>query len=121
MKQIDIGGKCRHRTTVGRACFVSIAILVSPNAIADNDSQRQCLLGAFNAYNAADLAILQTAAPILSVEGVIARRRLEEKYCLEVARCLVGDPDGPHLQLPFEAEFSKCLREETIEKENDSN
>jgi hypothetical protein len=70
-----------------------------------------------NKYNRENLAILQTAAPVLSVEALIAQRRLEERYCLQVAQCLVPDLSAATQLIPFEVEFSKCLRDEAAEKE----
>jgi hypothetical protein len=93
-------------------------ITMSPfSAAAQDGTQQNCLADAFNNYNRENLAILQSAAPVLSVEAVIGQRRLEEKHCLQVAQCLVRDASNPAQLVPFEVEFSKCLRDESVEKE----
>jgi len=52
--------------------------------------------------------------PIVTVEATIARRRLEEAYCLREATCLFGDAARmDNSNIPFRAEFFKCLDEVT--------
>jgi hypothetical protein len=54
----------------------------------------ECAQRAFTSYVTASNSLLQQqgAAPLQSVEMTIARRRLQEQYCLQFARYLFPDP-----------------------------
>lgn len=71
-----------------------------------------CIAAAFKQYNAANVAILQSAAPILTIEASIAQRRLQERYCLEFARCVVSSIPPQSAAIPAAAAFSSCLKDE---------
>jgi hypothetical protein len=83
---------------------------------ADDKVQTACAVAAFTEYNRANVALMQQGVPVMSVESTIAQRRLEEQYCLRAARCIVGDPTNSALAIPFAVAFSKCLRDEALEK-----
>jgi hypothetical protein len=42
-----------------------------------------------------------------------------EQYCMRFAQCTVGDRANRSLELPFRAAFSRCIREESVEKYKD--
>jgi hypothetical protein len=73
-----------------------------------------CLTSVFSGYNKLNLAILLQNGPTMSVEATIAQRRLQEQYCLQVARCLAGDPSVRSIE--YAVEFSSCLQDEALEK-----
>jgi hypothetical protein len=50
------------------------------------------------------------------LESTIARRRLEENYCLLIARCEVGDVSNNDRKLDFGLAFDTCLQEEENER-----
>jgi hypothetical protein len=66
-------------------------------------------------YNRANLALMLQATHVMSAEAIIAQRFLEEQYCLRSTQCLLGaEPTNP--AMAFAVEFSKCLRDEALEK-----
>jgi hypothetical protein len=101
--------------------FAAIAILKTESLptvqnAAQDTTPKACIAAAFKDYNKANLALLTGRIPLMSVESTISQRRLQEQYCLRLARCVIGDLDNPSLNLPYLAEFSSCLREESLEK-----
>jgi hypothetical protein len=48
----------------------------------------------------------------MTLNAIMAKRRLQEQYCLEFAKCAVGDPTHTGMSPPFSAAFSRCLAEE---------
>jgi hypothetical protein len=95
------------------ACAAVIVALGLGPALAQESTQTACAMTAFNDYNKANLALMAQSTPLMSVEATVAQRRLQEQYCLRVARCRVGDPTANRsLALPYAAAFSSCLREE---------
>jgi hypothetical protein len=88
------------------ACAAVIVALGLGPALAQESTQTACAMTAFNDYNKANLALMAQST-------TVAQRRLQEQYCLRVARCRVGDPTANRsLALPYAAAFSSCLREE---------
>ena len=73
-----------------------------------------CLTVAVNNYTKANTALMLRSTPIMSVEAIVAQRRLQEQYCLRVARCRVGD-STKGMAIPFAAAFSSCLDNEAKE------
>ena len=73
-------------------------------------------MNAYKAYLSASIALYQRdqAGGSSSVEGVIAKRRLMETYCVQFVRCL----DVPDLVVG--AMFSKCLDDEDADRLNDA-
>jgi hypothetical protein len=96
------------RTVVVAALFA----LNLGTSVAQESAQTGCLTAAFNDYNKANLAIKQRTPP-LPIEAIVAQRRLQEQYCLRVARCRVGEPATDRsLASSYAAAFSSCLAEE---------
>lgn len=60
--------------------------------------------GAFTSYQKAQFALgqQQGSQPLRSVDQVIARRRLQEQFCFQFARCILpeGPPEARALTLP---------------------
>ena len=63
-------------------------------------------------FTKANLALMQTGTPLMSVETTIAQRRLEEQYCLRLTRCFLSDETST----VFAVEFDSCLSDEALEK-----
>jgi hypothetical protein len=86
--------------------------------------EKSCLTAAFQDYLKASQALLtQGALGIgLNVETIVAKRRLEEQFCLRTAGCRVG-PNQPWVakttpdmaKLALAAEFGRCLDDEAEE------
>jgi hypothetical protein len=102
----------------------AIVFLLSTTTVcfADEKADKLCLEAAFRDYITAEQALLTQALGGLTVEATIARRRLEEQYCIRFAGCLAGPqstgmakvpPDM--LKLALAAEFSRCLDDEAEE------
>ena len=89
---------------------VALALVWSVNV--KGEPTTTCLAAALDEYNAALLRLLQDNEP-LSVTKQIAQRRLQEAYCLRIARCRMIEPSTQPLE--YTATFSACLRDETLE------
>jgi len=66
---------------------------------------------------------LSLQAPVSSVETEISLRRLEERYCLQFATCLLADQLRQTKQAKDQmstwmvaTSFNSCLRDEALEK-----
>lgn len=94
-----------------RAILILVAILIGFSSFADAaDPQTKCAIAALIEYKKASLSL--TDVPILmSVEAIVAQRRLQERYCLQHIRCFIGD--SPDQDMRTRIEFAKCLREES--------
>ena len=82
-------------------------------------ADQACLFEALTNYSRLKSASLEGSmvAPVLSTETLVGLRRLEEAYCFRVAYCIIGDPrEVASRQVPYAASFSKCLRDEALEK-----
>lgn len=77
-----------------------------------DDAQKACGVAAMTEYTKANLALMQTSTPLMSVRATIAQRRLEEQYCLRLTKCFISDETS----MPFAAEFDSCLNDEALEK-----
>jgi hypothetical protein len=93
-------------------------LFASSSAVAETvaeKAQKECALQAYKAYLAASLALYQRdqvgGSP--SVDGVIAKRRLMEGYCVQFVRC-VNVP-----AIAAGAIFSKCLDDEDADRLED--
>ena len=93
---------------------VAFSALVVATGPALADAATECVASALTDYSRQSLALFQ-AVPIGSLPGVdalIAKRRLQEGYCLRSTRCLYGELSTGASDLAFRAEFAKCLNEE---------
>lgn len=94
---------------------VSMVFAFATYAQSPNSKLNPCFEKAFNDYNASKLTLLQQGAP-MSMENVVAERRLEEGYCREAIRCLLGNLSNPGTKMRADVSFSTCLRDEALEK-----
>ena len=91
------------------------ALAVSSSAVAETaaeKAQKDCDLNAYKAYLAASIALYERDQSG-SIDGVIAKRRLMEGYCVQFVRCL----NAP--EIAAGAMFSKCLDDEDADRIND--
>jgi hypothetical protein len=107
----------REMTKELSATIVAMSILTAPAAsapqtppAAQDAAQTACAVAAFNSYNQANLALLQAAQPLRSVESIVAQRRLQEQFCLRFARCAFGDPTNPSLNVKYSVSIPRQSR-----------
>ena len=74
--------------------------------------QNACTVAAAVEYNQASFVLRQAPAELMTVEAMVSQRRLQEQYCLEYVKCILGEPET----VRYQAAFSSCLREETLEQ-----
>jgi len=82
-------------------------------------AENQCATAAFSDYNKATLSLFQAqgTAPLPSVEQIIAKRRLQEHYCLQFAKCMLMPNANTHLvAMEYSTLFDSCLRDESLEE-----
>ena len=106
----------RYAMRVTRLLVIASAFAVATQGktVAQNKPDDDCGVAAFQDYNGQNLALLQEGTPLLSVEGVIAQRRLEEQFCLRFVQCALGNMATDNLR--FKSAFSSCLQDEALEK-----
>ena len=74
-----------------------------------------CLTSAREDFQNGKLALLKDSVK-KTIETLVSERRLEEQYCLRIARCVVRTEAGPGAELQAPIEFSNCLEEVSLEK-----
>ena len=90
--------------------IVSLIFMVRPSGA--DDQRAQCAVAVLKVYNQAMLAIEAQFPVPMSIEGLVARRRLQETYCMRWTRCSVDSaPDS----MPFRMLLASCLRDEERE------
>ena len=90
---------------------VLFVLIIAALRVESAGAQNACATAAFADYNRANVALMQANIPLMSVESIIAQRRLQEQYCLQFALCTIGDPANQSLRIPYSAAFSSCLRD----------
>jgi len=93
---------------------VTIMFLGTALTYADDTADTACLAAALSAYTKANSALMLRSVPVMSVEAIVAKRRLQEQYCLRVARCRVGD-QNQGMAVLYATAFSSCLNDEAKE------
>jgi hypothetical protein len=89
-----------------------VAAALSCAVASASADEAACISAALTDYVKMNAALAIRSAPLMSVEATIAQRRLEEQYCLRVARCRVG---GVASAYATAAVFSSCLDDEAKE------
>jgi hypothetical protein len=89
-----------------------------PSPTARDLAQNQCTTLAYTNHLKAKIALdqQQGSAPIRSIDQVIAGRRLQEQFCLQVANCMVPEISAQARALTLASEFNACLRDEALEE-----
>ncbi|MGO7535240.1 hypothetical protein [Rhizobium leguminosarum] len=94
-----------------RAAICAVVSLATVEASLADDKPDACLRSALDSHIEARQTLLDTAQPVMSPDAQIMRRRLDEKYCLEVTACgLQGQGDDTKAMMA-NALFSSCLKE----------
>ena len=107
-----LGSPMRHFWTVAVLAATSSAMAETPN----DKILRACLTEALTNYSKArvDFDANRGATPPLTIEYLIAKRRLVETYCVQFAGCLVTGSNIPEKfgDVVAGVQFAKCLEEE---------
>jgi hypothetical protein len=99
----------------GLAALV-IVVAAFPSSASPGDQDSTCMVAALSDYNKSNLALLAKSELLMTVEAAIAQRRLQEQYCLRVARCQLASLPPQKTTMALDAAFSACLRDEAMEK-----
>ncbi|MBG0797093.1 hypothetical protein IYX23_05255 [Methylocystis sp. L43] len=99
-----------------KVASVVIFAALSANASAKDNRAEECGVAVMKDYNEANLALLGKSNSLMTVEITIEQRRLQEQYCLRVARCRLMSMSLQESTTVLPALFSRCLREEAMEK-----
>jgi hypothetical protein len=81
-------------------------------------TQNECAMGVYKDYLKDKIALSQPTPEVtnlLSVENTLAKRRLEERFCLQFAECL-ADPSKQTAAMVKDMSFSSCLKYEALEE-----
>jgi hypothetical protein len=97
---------------IARLVVAAVLLFCALSAHSGEAQKNACGIAAMTDYNRAKLALLQKGSPLMSVDGAIAERRLEEEFCLRFVRCILDDSNS----LQFKSGFLTCLRDEALEK-----
>jgi hypothetical protein len=109
--------------SIMRAGVILTACLGATQAAAQADKTKparaeyQCLNTAREDFQNSKLDLLKLPAP-KTIEATVSERRLEEQYCLRVARCVTKGDASRTGDLQASMEFSNCLEEVSLEKYN---
>lgn len=84
-------------------------------------AQNECATSAFKDYVKAGLVLSQQEGAALSalqptIEITIARRRLQEQFCLRFAGCAFPDRTSQSLSLQYSLAFKSCVKDEVQEQ-----
>ncbi|HEY6979978.1 hypothetical protein [Reyranella sp.] len=74
-----------------------------------------CLNAARDDYQSSKLALLKMPAP-RTIQAIVSERRVEEEYCLRVARCVTRGDTSATGDIQASVEFAACLEEVTLDK-----
>jgi hypothetical protein len=108
------------------AASIVAALLPGSWANAGNDPIADCGTAALTEYEKSKAAILTPKTSdspermmdrLISIDGTIAIRRLEEGYCLKFAQCIRKPSDDP---LTLALHFNSCIEDEDTERVNEA-
>ena len=116
-------------TTTAAVGLVLVAILESPLGkrtapqIARPAAHNECSMQAVKDYLGVKINLITPPPqqPFISIEAKISERRLEEDFCLRLAKCKLQDIDlhkinETLLPMLYASGFASCLRDEALEK-----
>jgi hypothetical protein len=121
----------KHRNIVVGAVIVAAALIAitfipeknlkQTRPTAQQAAQNECSVTAYKKYTLDKLAITNSNASdplsIVSVDKILAKRRLQEQFCLEIVRCNPEKARDASVASVSEAVmFDSCLRDEMLEE-----
>ena len=98
---------------------LSLITIIASSTVNAQPGSNDCYQAAFTNYLKATLALSQKEV-LPSVETEIARRRLEEQFCLNFVQCHFSDRSTQIKAAAFAAMFSSCLNDEALQQMRDS-
>lgn len=90
---------------------VFLSVIFAKQAFAD-EKHATCLTTAMDTHLQISLKLFETEGIAPSPDKQIMRRRIFEKYCLEVTACGLQSYKGESVDMVASALFSSCLDEE---------
>jgi hypothetical protein len=115
-------------SAMGHLQAIAVLVAMSSSVMAGDDAKTAqsnptrdaCVSAAATAYLTANAALVSraTSTGLMSIEDVIAQRRLQESYCKQFAGCIaVNISPNPSLSdMTNRAMFASCLDDEAKEK-----
>lgn len=98
------------------ACICSaVAAAQPPDRSKPARAEFACLNAARDDYQNSKLALLKMPAP-RTIQAVVSERRLEEEYCLRVARCVTKGDTSATGDIQASVEFAACIEEVSLDK-----
>ncbi len=110
---------------LGLLCLASSAVPTRAIAATADTPQarKECSVAAMITYNKATLELLQqqqeTKLFYPTIEMMVARRRLQEQFCLQFVQCNFPDVSNQTLAVEYSIAFDNCLRDEAREEYKD--
>jgi hypothetical protein len=107
-----------------RNLWAIVALAITSSALAETPADKAlkaCLFDALTNYTKAKLAFdaSRGATPMQqTIDYYMARRRLEEGYCVQYSHCVVASAHIPEnfVDMVAGVEFAKCLDDEAAER-----
>ena len=117
-RSLDLEHAIEHRNAILDVCHCAREAVTN----AGNDPIADCGTAALTEYEKSKAAILTPKTSdspermmdrLISIDGTIAIRRLEEGYCLKFAQCIRKPSDDP---LTLALHFNSCIEDEDTER-----
>jgi hypothetical protein len=102
-----------RRATGGTSMWAPAAMFLSvslSSPVLAEDLAKVCIHSASEAHNQARLQLYESAGPVMTPDAQITRRRLDEKYCLEMTACSMQGQSNATKAFNASAYFSSCLK-----------
>jgi hypothetical protein len=108
--------------SVGAAVVAVVAVLLFHPALKKEETkpptpqqaaQNECAMKASQEYLKEQQAVTLDPEKLLSVETTLAKRRLQERFCLQLAECDLSE-QAPAMTKGVH--FSSCLKDEALEE-----
>jgi hypothetical protein len=110
----------RHLQAIAVLFATSSSVMAGEDAkpAQSNPTRDACVSTAGTAYLTANAALVSraTSAGLMSIEDVIAQRRLQEGYCRQFAGCIAASVSPNFSDVTNRAMFASCLDDEAKEK-----
>jgi hypothetical protein len=125
---VDVNSGCHATpsTMSGKPMRHLLAIVLlatTSSALAERSADtalKACLSDALTNYTKAQLAFDSSRgpSPVQTIDYYLAKRRLEEGYCVQYSHCVVASTQIPENLIDIVAgvEFAKCLDDEAAER-----
>ena len=89
-------------------------VALAQTARPDSAAVSKCITAAIQEDQADKVALLKRAMGGPSVGLLLEQRQQQERYCLKVAGCMVGDAVDPTSRNIFATSFASCIEQEVL-------